>query len=159
MRRIGEAAAQRRAHQRAQDGVDVGAARTGFFRPPQLGEPLAVGGEAAADEQFGDQLVLGAEMIVHRGEIDVRRRHDVAQRDVAKAAIGIEPFGGVEDRGPGLVRRHLMGPMQRGRCYSNSCMKLWFEGWKVNAHDVLPLQCMSHRPHSSPSRPHDSGQD
>src|SRR5664279_4224850 len=79
-------------------------------------------------------------MVVHRGEIDACGGDDVAQRDVAKTAIGIKPFGGVEDRGPGLVRRHLMGPMQRGRCYSNSCMKLWFEGWNVNAHDVLPLQ-------------------
>jgi hypothetical protein len=29
-------------------------------------------------------------------------------------------------------------------------MKLWFEGWNVNAHDVLPRQCMPHRPLSSP---------
>ena len=69
----------------------------------QFVQPLAVGGEAAADEQFGDQLVLGAEMIVHRREIDVRRGDDVAQRDVAEAAIGIKPLGGVEDRAPGLI--------------------------------------------------------
>jgi hypothetical protein len=24
-------------------------------------------------------------------------------------------------------------------------MKLWFEGWNVNAHEVLPLQRMPHR--------------
>ena len=57
-------------------------------------------------EQFRDQLVLGAEMIVHRGEVDVGFRHDVAQRDVAEAAIGIEPLGGGEDGGSGLIARH-----------------------------------------------------
>ena len=79
-------------------------------RPPpaasaglQFVEPLAVGGEAAGDEQFGDQFVLGAEMIVHRRKIDVGRGDDVAQRDVGEAAIGIEPLGGVQDRGAGLV--------------------------------------------------------
>ena len=42
-------------------------------------------------------------MIIHRREIDVGGGDDVAQRDVGKAAIGIEPFGGVEDRGSGVV--------------------------------------------------------
>jgi hypothetical protein len=36
-----------------------------------------------------------------------------------------------------VIRRHLMAPMQGhakpGCCISNSCMKLWFEGWNVNA--------------------------
>ena len=68
-----------------------------FLRRLQFVEPLAVGGEAAGDEQLGDQFVLGAEMIVHRGEIDVRFRDDVAQRHVAEAAIGVEPLGGGED--------------------------------------------------------------
>ena len=66
-------------------------------------------------------------MIIHRGEIDVRGSHDVAQRDVAKTAVGVEPFGGGEDRGPGVIRRHFMGPIRGGRCNSNSCMKLSFE--------------------------------
>ena len=117
----------------------LGAAAAGFFRRLQFVEPLAVGGEAAGDEQFGDQFVLGAEMIVHRREIDVGGGDDVAQRDVGKAAIGIKPLGGVQDRGSGLVRRHVMAPCE-GRCNSNTCMKLWFEGWNVNAHGASPLQ-------------------
>ena len=52
-------------------------------------------------------------MIVHRREIDVRRSHDVAQRDVAEAAIGVKPLGGVEDCAPGVIRRHVMGPYAR----------------------------------------------
>jgi hypothetical protein len=32
-------------------------------------------------------------------------------------------------------------------------MKLWFEGWNVNADDVLPLQRMPHRPLSSSPSP------
>ena len=92
----------------------LGAAAAGFFGRLQFVEPLAVGGEAAGDEQFRDQFVLGAEMIVHRREIDVRRGDDVAQRHVAKAAIGVKPLGGGEDRGPGLVADAIvMGPMRR----------------------------------------------
>ncbi len=53
-------------------------------------------------------------MIVHRREIDVRGRDDVAQRDVAEAAIGVKPFGGTENRAPGVIRRHVMGPMRAG---------------------------------------------
>ena len=110
-------------------------------------QPLAVGGEAAGDEQFGDQFVLGAEMIVHRREVDVGCGHDVAQRDVGKAAIGVKPLGGVEDRGPGLVRRHVMALCRReaGGCNSNSCMKLSFEGWKC--------QCATSREHRQACRP------
>ena len=95
----------------------AGAAAAGFFRGLQFVEPLAVGGEAAGDEQFGDQFVLGAEMIVHRREIDVGRRDDVAQRDVGKAAVGVEPFGGAEDRGAGVVGRHRHGPMCSGELH------------------------------------------
>ena len=108
-----EAAAQGRADQRAQDGVDIGAAAAGFLRRLQFVEPLAIGGEAAGHEQFGDQLVLGAEMIIHRRQIDVGRCDDVAQRHLAKTAIGIKPFGGAEDRAPGVVRRHVMAPMRQ----------------------------------------------
>ena len=116
-----EAAAQRRPDQRAQDGVDVGASAAGFFGGLQFVEPLAVGGEPAGDEQFGDQFVLGAEMIVHRRQIDVGGRDDVAQRDVAEAAIGVKPLGGGEDGGSGLIGRHGHGPMQdAGSCNSNS---------------------------------------
>ena len=132
-----EAAAQGRPDQRAEDGVDAGASAAGCFRGFQFVEPLAVGGEAAGDEQFGDQFVLGAEMIVHRREIDVGGGDDVAQRDVGEAAIGIKPFGGAQDRGSGMIRRHVMATMRHrrnaGSCNSNSCMKLWFEGWNVNA--------------------------
>jgi hypothetical protein len=42
-------------------------------------------------------------MVIHRGEIDVRRGDDIAQRDIGKAAIGIEPLGGIEDGGAGPV--------------------------------------------------------
>ena len=42
-------------------------------------------------------------MIVHRREIDIGRRDDVAQGDVGKAAIGVEPFGGAQDRASGVV--------------------------------------------------------
>jgi hypothetical protein len=44
--------------------------------------------------------------IVHRREVDVRLRDDVAQRDVAEAAVGIEPLGGGENGGSGLVAGH-----------------------------------------------------
>ena len=98
-RRVGPTSARRMASISAR-------AAAFFFRRLQFAQTLAVGGEAAGDEQFGDQLVLGAEMIIHRRQIDVRRRHDVAQGDVAEAAIGIEPFGGGEDGGAGLIGRH-----------------------------------------------------
>src|SRR5215470_1760933 len=49
-------------------------------------------------------------MIVHRSEVDVRFRHDVAQRHVAEAAIGIEPLCGGEDGAPGLIARHRSPP-------------------------------------------------
>ena len=52
-------------------------------------------------------------MIVHRREIDVRFRDDVAQRHVAEAAIGVKPFGGGEDGGPGLIARHIMASRVR----------------------------------------------
>ncbi len=107
-----EAAAQRRSHQRAQNGVDVSASAAGLFRGLQFVEPLAVGREAAGDEQFRDQFVLGAEMIVHRRQVDVGSRDDVAQRDIGKTAIGIKPLGGADDRGSRVIRRHIMGPMQ-----------------------------------------------
>ena len=45
-------------------------------------------------------------MIVRRGEIDVCLGDDVAQRHVGEAALGIEPLGGGEDGGPGLIARH-----------------------------------------------------
>ena len=131
----------------------AGAAAAGCFRGLQLVEPLAVGGKAAGDEQFGDQFVLGAEMIVHRREIDVGRRDDVAQRDVGEAAIGIEPFGGVQDRGSGVVRRHRHGPMRKpGSCNSNSCMKLWFEGRNVNAQGASALRPNAGRRHRRAAR-------
>ena len=65
----------------------------------------------AGDEQLRDQFVLGAEMIIHRREIDVRLGDDVAQRHVAEAAIGIKPFGGGENGGPGLIARHGSTPV------------------------------------------------
>ena len=74
-------------------------------------------------------------MIIHRREIDVGRRDDVAQRDVAKAAVGVKPLGGGEDGGPGLIGRHVMGPMRRERCNSNSCMKLSFEEPEMSIRD------------------------
>jgi len=141
-----EAAAQRRADQRAQDIVDAGASAAGLFRRLQFVEPLAVGGKAAGDEQFGNQLVLGAEMIIHCRKIDAGGGDNVAQRDVGEAAIRVKPFGGAQYRGSCMVRRHVMPTMRHqrkaGSCNSNSCMKLWFEGWNVNAQRriVTPLQ-------------------
>ena len=49
-------------------------------------------------------------MIIHRGEIDVRFRDDVAQRHVAEAAIGVKPFGGGKDGRPGPIARHIWPP-------------------------------------------------
>ncbi len=45
-------------------------------------------------------------MIIHRRKIDVGLRHDVAQGDVAEAAVGVEPLGGGENGGSGLIARH-----------------------------------------------------
>src|SRR5439155_14493625 len=98
------------AAQRVQDGVDRGAAAALFLGSLQLVEPLAVGGEAAGDEQFRDQFVLGAEMIIYRGEIHIRFGNDVAQRYVAKTAIGVKPFGGGKDGRPGPIARHIWPP-------------------------------------------------
>jgi len=72
----------------------------------QLVQPLAIGGNTPRYEQFGDQFVLGAEVIVDRGEIDAGRGDDVAQRHVGEATFGIELFGGVEDRRSGSICRH-----------------------------------------------------
>ena len=55
-------------------------------------------------------------MIVHRREIDVGGGDDVAQRDVGEAAIGVKPFGGAQDRGSGMIRRHVMAPMRPAKC-------------------------------------------
>ena len=93
-----------------QDGVNRGLAAAFFLGGLQLVEPLAVGGEAAGDEQFGNQFVLGAEMIVHRGEVDVCLCDDVAQGHVAEAAIGVKPFGGGKDGRPGPIARHIWPP-------------------------------------------------
>ena len=101
-----EAAAQRRADEGAENRIDAGPPAAGFFRRLQFGEAQAVAGDAAGDEQFRDQFILGAEVVVHRGEVDVRLRHDVAQRHIAKAAIGIQPFGGGENCRSGLIAGH-----------------------------------------------------
>ena len=42
-------------------------------------------------------------MIVHRREVDTGGRHDIAQRDVGKTAVGVEPLGGVEDGTAGMI--------------------------------------------------------
>ncbi|MGY3588606.1 hypothetical protein ACVIF9_007283 [Bradyrhizobium sp. USDA 4350] len=133
-----EAAAQSGADEGAHDVLDRGAAATIFLRRLQFIETFAVGLDAAGDEQLRDQFVLGAEMIVHRREVDVRLRDDVAQRDVAEAAVGIEPLGGGENGGSGLVAGHGLEPFRysavrrgmtktTGSCISNICMKLSFE--------------------------------
>ena len=93
----------------------TGAAPAGRFRGLQLVEALTIGGEAAGDEQFGDQLVLGAEMIIHRGQVDVGRGDDVAQRHVAKTALGVKPLRGGKDRGPGVVGGHGIAFMRRAQ--------------------------------------------
>ena len=49
-------------------------------------------------------------MIVHRRKVDVRFGDDVAQRDVAKTAVGIEPFGGGKNGGAGLIAWHVWSP-------------------------------------------------
>ena len=108
-----EAAAQGRPDQRAQHRIDSRPPAAGFLGGLEFGEPLAVQREAAGDEQFRDQLVLGAEMVVHGGEVDIRFGHDVAQRHVAEAALGIEPFGGGENGGSGLIARHGSFPASR----------------------------------------------
>jgi hypothetical protein len=50
-------------------------------------------------------------MIIHRGKIHVRFRDNVAQRHVAKTAIGVKPFGGGKDGGPGPIARHISLPL------------------------------------------------
>jgi hypothetical protein len=60
-------------------------------------------------------------MVVHRGEVDVRLGHDVAQRHVAEPAVGIEPFGGGENGSSGLIAGN-----DALACFSNVCMKLSF---------------------------------
>ena len=129
----------------------LGAAAAGLFGQLQFVEPLAVGGDATADEQFGDQLVLGAEMIVHRREIDIGSRHDVAQRDI-ETSLGVKPLGRIEDRGPGLVGRHVMGLCASRVCNSNSCMKLSFDGGEcqcATSRETSPA-C---RPSAAPAKP------
>ena len=49
-------------------------------------------------------------MVIHRRKIDVGGGDNVAQRHVAEPAIGIKPFGGGEDGGPGPVARHGCPP-------------------------------------------------
>jgi hypothetical protein len=132
-----EAAAQRRPDQCAENGIDAGAAAAVFLRRPKLIEALAIAGDAAGDEQLRDQFVLGAEVVIHRGEIDIRLSHDVAQRHVAKTAIGVKPFGGGENRGSGMIARH---GLREGSCISNVCMKLSFEAGNVNPQAAVTLQ-------------------
>ncbi|MHC2775392.1 hypothetical protein ACVIM7_004883 [Bradyrhizobium liaoningense] len=101
-----EAAAQGRPDQRPQDHLDRRAAAALLLRRLQFAQALAVGGDRACDEQLRDQLVLRAEMIVHRRQVDIGLRDDVAQRHVAEAAIGIEPFGGGENGRPRMIAGH-----------------------------------------------------
>ena len=51
----------------------------------------------AAAEHFLDEVVLRAEVIVDRGEIDVRRRGDLAQRRAGESVPREQRLGGAED--------------------------------------------------------------
>ena len=106
-----EAAAQGRPDQCAQNVGNVGVAAAPFLRGSQFAQPLAIERKASRDEQFGDQLVLGAEMVVHGGKVDVGFGHDVAQRHIAKTAIGIKPLGGGNNGTSGLIARHGSPPL------------------------------------------------
>ena len=101
-----EASAQRWPDQRAQHSFDRCAAAAGVFGGLQFAQALAIGGDTPRHEQLGDQFVLGAEMVIDRGEVDVRCRNDVAQRHVGEAALRVKPLGGVEDCSPGAVGCH-----------------------------------------------------
>src|SRR5208282_6028980 len=57
----------------------------------------------AARENRLEQVLLAAEVIVDRGEVDARRRRDLAQRRRLKAVLHEQLFGGVEN--PALGRR------------------------------------------------------
>ncbi len=107
-----EAPADRRAGQCPQDRVDLRTAAAGFFRDLQFGEAFAVEAGGAAEEQLRQQLVLGAEVIIDGGEVDVRRGDDVAQADFAETALGVELFGGAQNRCLGLVCGHRQAVFQ-----------------------------------------------
>ena len=97
---------QRRTNQRAQNRLDTRTAAAFQLRGFQFGKSLAVQHRGAADEQFGEQFVLGPEMIVHRGQIDAGGGHDVAHRDFAETTLCPEHFSGGENGGFRLVARH-----------------------------------------------------
>src|SRR6516165_5780723 len=106
-----EAAAQGRSDQGAQNVGNVGMAAAPFLRGAQFAQALAIERKASRDEQFGDQLVLGAEMVVHGGKVDVGFSDDVAQRHIAKTAIGIKPLGGGNNGTSGLIAGHGSPPL------------------------------------------------
>ena len=63
--------------------------------------PLAVQLCGAALEDLEEQGVLGAEMIVHRGQIDPGLRGDVSDRDALEPVKRKEPLGSRKDGGLG----------------------------------------------------------
>src|SRR5262249_36918007 len=73
------------------------ARRSRFERFFQRIEPSRVQLVEPAPEHFLDEVVLGAEVVIHRGEIDVRRRSHLAQRRTGEAVPGEQRFGGAQD--------------------------------------------------------------
>ncbi|MNT61081.1 hypothetical protein D3C72_1986990 [compost metagenome] len=51
----------------------------------------------AAAEDLVDQVFLGAEVVVHRSDVDVGLAGDLAQRGAGKAVLGEQLLGGAED--------------------------------------------------------------
>src|SRR3546814_2264027 len=67
-----------------------------FLRLPQLRQALGTHLVHAPPEHLGDQVLLAAEVVVDRGDVDVGAAGHLAQGSAAEAVLGEQPLGGAE---------------------------------------------------------------
>src|SRR3546814_2057988 len=68
-----------------------------FLRLPQLRQALGTHLVHAPPEHLGDQVLLAAEVVVDRGDVDVGAAGHLAQGSAAEAVLGEQLLGGAED--------------------------------------------------------------
>jgi len=71
----------------------------------------ALGGMEAEAQAKIDETLIALDGTPNKGRLGANAILGVSL-GVAKAAIGVKPLGGREDRASGVIRRHVMGPMQ-----------------------------------------------
>ena len=101
----------------ADEGADDGLGRRrppGGFQGVERGDACRVHRVEAPAEHGFDQRILGAEVIVHRGEVHARLGRELAHRGALEAVEHEQLLGGIEDAGAGFVLG-LHGAQGHGR--------------------------------------------